>query len=177
MQKADDLLRRAGMVLTWAAIACLLVMMLQIVADVLGRYLLSRPLPSTLEIVSEWFMPALIFLPLLDVEARQENIVVDLLHQRLGRRGRAALESFAYLCFAAFLLAIAYGAWEQALRAYHEGEFIVGMIPVVTWPARFFLPLAGALTCMLALLRCLRALLRALTDGGGEASPGVHSSS
>ncbi|MGD1879406.1 MAG: TRAP transporter small permease subunit [Kiloniellaceae bacterium] len=173
----DDLLGRLGRGLTWAACFCLVVMMGQIVVDVTGRYLLAQPLPSTLEIVSEWWMPALIFLPLLDVEWRQENIAVDILYQRLGPRRQAGLQAFAYLCFGAFVLLSAYGAGEQALRAARQGEFIVGTVPVVTWPPRFFLPLAGALTAALTLVRAARALRRALWGDGTDASPGVHSSS
>lgn len=176
MQKLDALLGRIGLALSWAAGTALLVMMLQVFLDVAGRYLLGKPMPSTLEIVSEWWMPALIFLPLLDVERRGENIAVDILHQRLGNRGRNLMEALGYVCFALFLALISYGAFQQAMRAMAEGEFIVGMIPVVTWPARFFLPIAGGLTALLSLLRAVRALIRAVQaqagDGDAPASAG-----
>lgn len=162
MQKLNDVLGRIGLVLAWAAGFCLITMMGQVFLDVVGRYLLGRPLPSTLEIVSEWWMPALIFLPLLDVEWRGENISVDIVHQRFGPRSKAILDAFAHVCFATFIALIAYGAAEQALRAAQQGEFIVGMIPVVTWPPRFFLPVAGALTVCLSLVRAFRSIVQAL---------------
>ena len=55
----------------------------------------------------------------------------------------------------------AYAGFEQAMRAYRQGEFIIGMIPVITWPPRFFLPVAGFLTALLCFVRAVRAVGRA----------------
>ncbi|MCA1296813.1 TRAP transporter small permease subunit [Stappia indica] len=167
MQTLDNFLGRLGRWLAWAAVACLVLMMVEVCLDVAGRFLLSMPMPSTLEIVSEWWMPALIFLPLLNVEWRDENIAVDILHQRLNPRWRAACDAFALLCFGLFLWLIAYAGFEQAMRAARQGEFIVGMIPVITWPPRFFLPVAGCLTGLLCLVRAVGAIRVAVTGRGG----------
>ncbi len=102
-------------------------------------------------------MPALIFLPMVSVERMRENITVDLLYDRSGPRMRAFMTLASNACFTLFLGFVAWGAGEQAMRAYGQGEFIVGMIPVVTWPARFFLPVAATLTGLVTLLRALRA--------------------
>lgn len=164
MQTIDVFLGRIGRLLAFLASLCLVVMMFQICLDVGGRYLFGKPMPSTLEIVSDWWMPALIFLPLLNVEWRNENIAVDLFYQGLGPRAQAVLDAFALICFGAFLALIAYAGFEQALRAYRQGEFIVGMIPVITWPPRFFLPVAGFLTALLCLVRAAGAISRAASS-------------
>jgi TRAP-type C4-dicarboxylate transport system permease small subunit len=161
MQQIDVFLGRLGRLLALAASLCLVVMMLQICLDVGGRYLFGAPMPSTLEIVSDWWMPALIFLPLLNVEWRNENIAVDLFYQGRGPRTRAVMDAIALLCFGVFMALIAYASFEQAMRAYRQGEFIVGMIPVITWPPRFFLPVAGGLTALLCFVRAMGALARA----------------
>ncbi|WP_029057880.1 TRAP transporter small permease subunit [Stappia stellulata] len=160
MQQIDVFLGRLGRLLALAASLCLVVMMLQICLDVGGRYLFGAPMPSTLEIVSDWWMPALIFLPLLNVEWRNENIAVDLFYQTRGPRGKALLDAIALACFGLFLALVAYAGFEQALRAFRQGEFIVGMIPVITWPPRFFLPVAGGLTALLCFVRAIGALVR-----------------
>lgn len=161
MQQIDVFLGRLGRLLALAASLCLVVMMFQICLDVGGRYLFGKPMPSTLEIVSDWWMPALIFLPLLNVEWRNENIAVDLFYQGLGPRAQAVLDAIALVCFGVFLALIAYAGFEQAMRAYRQGEFIIGMIPVITWPPRFFLPVAGFLTALLCFVRAVRAVGRA----------------
>lgn len=157
MTTLDRATDRLGQVLAVLAALCLTAMMLQICLDVVGRFAFSRPLPSTIEIVAEWWMPALIFLPMVSVERLRENITVDLFYDRSGPRMRVFMNLVSNACFTAFLGFIAWGATEQALRAYDEGEYIIGMIPVITWPARFFLPLAATLTSLLTFLRAVRA--------------------
>ena len=114
MQHIDIFLGRLGRLLALAASLCLVVMMLQICLDVGGRYLFGAPMPSTLEIVSDWWMPALIFLPLLNVEWRNENIAVDLFYQSRGARAQAVMDAVAYVCFGVFMALIAYAGFEQA---------------------------------------------------------------
>ncbi|SDU45585.1 TRAP transporter small permease subunit [Stappia sp. ES.058] len=163
MQHIDLFLGRLGRLLALSASLCLVVMMLQICLDVVGRYLFGAPMPSTLEIVSDWWMPALIFLPLLNVEWRNENIAVDLFYQSRGPRTQAVMDAISLVCFGGFLALIAYAGFEQAMRGFRQGEFIVGMIPVITWPPRFFLPVAGGLTVLLCFVRALEALVRAVS--------------
>lgn len=153
----ETALDRLGRLLLWVAGLCLVLMMVQVMADVAGRLFISRPLPSTIDIVAEWWMPALIFLPMVVVALRGENISVDIVYDRLPSRGQATSDIFASLAFAVFVLFVSWGAWEQAMRAYAKGEFIMGMIPVVTWPVRFFLPVAGALTALTYVLMAIRA--------------------
>jgi len=160
MTLLETVLARLGRLLLWAAGLCLVLMMLQVIADVAGRLFFARPLPSTIDIVAEWWMPALIFLPMVDVALRGENISVDIVYDRLSPRRQAASDLFASLAFVVFVAFVSWGAWEQALRAYAKGEFVMGMIPVVTWPVRFFLPVAGALTALAYVLMAVRAAAR-----------------
>ncbi|SEO33145.1 TRAP-type C4-dicarboxylate transport system, small permease component [Salinihabitans flavidus] len=171
MTTFDRVSDRLGQILAVLAAFCLTAMMLHICMDVVGRFAFSRPLPSTIEIVAEWWMPALIFLPMVAVARHHENITVDLFYDRSGPKMRAFMNLMSNACFTVFLGFIAWGAGEQALRAYGEGEYIVGMIPVVTWPARFFLPVAATLTGLLTFMRALRAL-RHLTAGPGHDAGG-----
>ncbi|NUH65171.1 TRAP transporter small permease [Sulfitobacter sp. S0837] len=162
---------RVGQLLAFIAALCLITMMFHIFMDVVGRMAFSYPLPSTIEIVAEWWMPALIFLPMVLVQQRRENIAVDLFYDWSGPRMQAFINLLSNVCLSVFLIFVAWGAGEQALRAWHEGEFIVGMIPVLTWPSRFFLPIAATLTGVLTVLCSLRALIGlrdAFLRGGGR---------
>ena len=42
----------------------MVLMMLQITLSVLGRYLISQPIPGTLEVVSSYYMVGVVFFPL-----------------------------------------------------------------------------------------------------------------
>lgn len=163
----ETALARLGRLLLWVAGLCLVLMMAQVIADVIGRLVFSHPLPSTIDIVAEWWMPALIFLPMVAVALRGENIAVDIVYDRLPPRGKAVSDVIACLAFALFLVFVSWGAFEQGLRAYAKGEFVMGMIPVITWPVRFFLPVAGALTALVYVLMAIRAAGRLLEPRNG----------
>ena len=53
------------------------VMMLHIVADVLAKWLFNYPIVGTLEIVANYYMVALIFLPLAYVQRAGGHIIVE----------------------------------------------------------------------------------------------------
>ena len=77
--------RLAGSVLGIAAGALLLAMTALTVADVLGRYLLARPIPGAFEL-TQVMLALLIFLGLPLVSARDGHVAVSLLDRRLGMR-------------------------------------------------------------------------------------------
>ena len=58
-------------VLAWIGGAALILMMLHIAADVVARYIFNAPLHGTVEIVSAYYMVAVVFLPLGDDRARE----------------------------------------------------------------------------------------------------------
>ena len=70
----------------WVSGAALLLMMLHIAADVALRYLFSAPLHGTVEIVSTYYMVAVVFLPLALIELRNGHIVVELVSQHFPAR-------------------------------------------------------------------------------------------
>lgn len=137
-----------------AALA-VLAMMLHVVADVAGKYFLRAPIPGTPEVVANYYMIAAVFLPLAWSEARGAPIVVDLLFlvsprplRRIMRINGAVLSILFYGYLARF-------SWEVAMRAWRIGETVDGIWRVVTWPAKFILPLGLGLACLLLLLRLL----------------------
>lgn len=73
----------------------LILMVIQINLDVLGRYLFNSPLPATVETVSAYFMVATVFLPLARIEMSDGHISVDLLTQFLPPAARLRLQALA----------------------------------------------------------------------------------
>ena len=51
-------------------------MAVHVIADVSARYLFNQPLPGTIEIVSLYYMVAVIYLPVAYVQSRRQHIVV-----------------------------------------------------------------------------------------------------
>lgn len=138
--------RTLNKIIAFCAAALLVLMMVHVTGDVLARNLLSWSAPGTLEIVSMYYMPAIVFMPLAYVESLDEHIHVDLVYNRLPRFMRFALIPAALLVASVVYGIMAWGALEVAIEKYHIGEYIMGFAEIVVWPGRFFVPIGlGAL--------------------------------
>jgi TRAP-type C4-dicarboxylate transport system permease small subunit len=133
-----------GRLLMVPAGIALIFMMLHVNADVIGRLLFNHPIPVTIEVVSYYYMVAVIFLPLAAVEVADHHIAVDLLAQyfRGGLRRRTlALAAFASTLYFAVL------AWRSGIVAWEKlriGEYEMGAVALPTWPSRMLVPIGTA---------------------------------
>jgi TRAP-type C4-dicarboxylate transport system permease small subunit len=98
--------------------------------DVALRYFLNAPIRGAFEL-TELAMVGVIFLGLGEAQLRREHITIDLVHERLGPRGRRALDRCARLVS---LLTVATLAWQLSaymLRVQVERE-VSGVLAVPT---------------------------------------------
>lgn len=122
----------------------IVLMMVHITGDVLGRYLADRPITGTMEMVTHYYMVAAIFLPLPAVQRMRGQIAVDLFTQGLGPRARAAVDAFADLVGLAFVGALLWFATDRAILMTAIGEEALARhFPVPIWPGRWLVT-AGA---------------------------------
>lgn len=139
----------------------LLAMMVHVVADVVGRTIFGEPIDGTLEIVSGYYMVAVVFLPLAHVTRHDEHIYVELFTRGL-RVGRIALLDAAVEFLA--LLFVGFLAWQSTVEAVtrtahgETWETAEGLIAM--WPSRWLLPVSLLLMTLYLAGRvgaCLRA--------------------
>lgn len=136
----------------------LALMMLQVTADVIGKYFFNAPIPGSAAIVSSYYMVAVVFLPLAWVEACNGSIVVELIYglsSKLLQRVMIALGALATMLFYGLL---AWVSWGPAMHAYEIGEFTAGTWSVVIWPSRFLLPVGLGLGCVISMLQIVLIL-------------------
>ena len=127
----------------------IILLMLHVVADVMGRELFSFPLEGTLEIVSFYYMVAVTFFPLAYVCHNEGHISVELFTKNLPRRGSHRLEAILLLVSFIFTLWFATETWSRAMESYVEGEMWETADDMISvWPSRFILPTA---TLMMAI--------------------------
>ncbi len=125
-----------------AAVA-LVAMMLHVNFDVLGRYLFNAPLPMTTEVVSAYYMVAVVFLPLAAIEWRDGHISVEIITQFIGQRPQRVLLLATGVLAAAYFAAITWRTWLVAVDKYELGEFITGVAVLSIWPTRFLVSSSG----------------------------------
>jgi len=150
----------AANLLGFIAGAALILMMLHIVADVTIRFFLTTPLHGTVEIVSTYYMVAVVFLPLALVERLNSHIVVELVTQHLGQRAHDVLVAGACVLSAAYFGAFTWQTWADAMNKYAVGEVALGTVAITVWPTRFFVPIGCAVIALYLLYKAGRLIVR-----------------
>ena len=142
----------AGITTCFSWLAAVL-MLFQVSLDILGKFLLGKPVPGTAEVVASYYMIALVFMAMPLVEKRGDSIAVDLVYDRLGRWPKLASRVIALIFTLAFYLVFAWTTLEAALKAMAVREIILGSLVFEVWPARFFLPAGCVLAAVVVVLR------------------------
>ncbi len=144
--------------LSCVAALCLFLMMAQIVLDVVMKYVFNAPIEGNLEVVSFYYMVAVVFLPLAMVELRHEHINVDLFFLMTPRAGQKYIYAFSSVLTAAFFAILTYQTFIDAVNATLTGEVMMGTNLVSIWPSRWALPVGMGLICLATLNHAWRAV-------------------
>jgi TRAP-type C4-dicarboxylate transport system permease small subunit len=135
-------------VLTWLAMVVLIPMMFLVPADVIGRYLLKKPIPAVFEINAYFLMVAVVFFPLAFVQQKRGHIYVNLFTQKMPERAKGVLDAFSTA-----LGVFAYGliGWfglKMAIHSTEVREYVSGIIDVPIWISKWFVPLGAFVFCL-----------------------------
>jgi TRAP-type C4-dicarboxylate transport system permease small subunit len=116
--QARDWLERALGVI---AAAVLFAMMVLTAADVVGRYVLNRPVPGAFE-MTEMMLAALIYCGLPLVSQRREHIVIDTFDYLMSRGVKRGLDMAAEVLCSATLFGLAWLVFGRAGRVASYGD-------------------------------------------------------
>lgn len=147
------LTERLTHLLAWIAGGTVLLMMLHVMADVIGKYVFNAPLPGTAEVVAAYYMIGCVFLPLAWVEASGGSIVVEVIYEKCPVAVQGLMLKAADLISAIYYAILGWFSWGVAMRAFRVGETVDGIWRITTWPAKFMLPLGFAIAVVVILLR------------------------
>ena len=127
-------------------------MMLHIAFEVMMRYVFGISVPGTLTLVSKYYLPAVVFLPMAIAERRGNHISVEVLTQYLPLVVQRVLEHLARILAAVVFAVLTYQTWLDALKKTRSGAFELDFgYQFITWPSYYLLPLGfGAMTLVLA---------------------------
>ncbi|SLN67126.1 TRAP transporter small permease [Oceanibacterium hippocampi] len=161
----------------------LVMMMLQITVDVLGKYLFNAPVPATLETVSSYYMVALVFLPLGQVTRQREHIEVELFTQHLSPRKLAGVTALASMIGLIYVGILAWRSMDEAIYMTEIREsWGTELWDMQVWPTRWFVTVGCVLMAFYLLLHAIddwayaisgRRLLDAVNEGGPQSPSSV----
>ncbi len=146
------------------AVAGIFIMMLLGTADILGRFVLSRPVPGTYEI-TESLLILVVFLALAYGESRQQHIRVQLVLDRLPPQARQWLNLLAYGAGAFLFSLIAWKTWQFAMSSWAIREFMPGEAPMPLYPTKFLLPIGCFFLVIQFLINFVGSLSKILARG------------
>lgn len=131
----------------------LVAMMVHISLDILFSLILNAPIAITSAVVTNYYMIAVAFLPVLAAEYRGAHIGVGLATDRLPPRVRHMLETFVLAITAGVYGLLTAQSWQQAVEKFGISAYVIEQTSkIYVWPSYFMLPAAfGAMTLLLAL--------------------------
>lgn len=145
---------------SFIGVAVMGVMVLHITVDVVARYFFHLALPGTIAFVSNYYMVAVTFLPLVIAEQMRQHIEVEVVAQKLPERLQCALRVLVWLIALGIFLLLGWESSHEAMRAWRAEMFIVEhSVRIDTWISYFMLPVGFFSAALVAGSRLLIALL------------------
>lgn len=144
-----------------AAVAMLL-MMVQICMDAALRTLANSTMPGTLEIVSFYYMVSVVFLPLAYIQMHRGHVIIELFTDGLSDRTKSWLDGTVYTFAALAMGYFTMAAFNKAVAMTTLGEFVLGVMLIFTWPARWVVVAGTGLMSLVYALSAFEEFARAL---------------
>lgn len=116
----------------------ILAAMLISVANILGRKLLNMPVPGYVAIMQQ-LVPIMAFFGIAYCQRLGGHIRMDILVGRLRGRRLWIAEFFGILTMLILAVALVYGSWDHAMRAYTLGD-TTDDLGIPTWPVKMVIP-------------------------------------
>jgi len=142
---------RATLVLAWLGIACMLFMVVIIVASVVLRYVFAQPILGSNEII-QLTAVALVMCGLPYATAHDVHVNVDVFDNALGPKGRLVGEVISAILAIVVLGLLVWRAALKALDAWQWGD-ATNMLSLPIWPFYGILGAGMVLTVLVYLIR------------------------
>ncbi|WP_375175116.1 TRAP transporter small permease subunit [Pseudooceanicola sp.] len=163
---------RLAVALAVIAALALILLAANVFLDVIGRAFLKSPLPGTLEMTAQWWMPVLTLLAFAYTEKRQEHIKVTILLDTLPLRMRQWVEGCFGLIATALLIGLAWHAWHEAMDSFGYMETTSSRPPVAIWPFKFVAVVGVAALALQSAATSIRYFTGRLPGGDFDAHEG-----
>lgn len=169
-QRLLDYLTNALMII---GAVCIVMMMLQVMAEVVLRTAFKLTIPGTEEMVSAYYMIGCAFTPLAWVQRQKGHVMIEIFTIWMKPRPAAAMDGVVYLICAVLLSLFAYAGFTKALAMTIEEEILIGTIDVIVWPSRWLVPAGLILMVAYMVLQAFDELRFAAKGGERTLAPAL----
>lgn len=135
---------------------CVVLMMLHVTADVLGRYLFNAPVPGTIVVVANYYMVIVVFIALGVAEEKRAHISVEFLTDMMPPRPRNVLSVLSGVLTVAVLVVVMIGGYTEAVKKTRGGATMEqGSQLFEIWQSFWLVPVGAALMALIAAYRVI----------------------
>jgi TRAP-type mannitol/chloroaromatic compound transport system permease small subunit len=168
----DALNRRIGKTVYWLVLITVLVS----AGNAIMRYTFNMSSNAWLEI--QWYLFSAVFLLCAGYTfLHNEHIRIDIISNRMTKRGRDLLDIFGHLVFLLPLcLVMLYESWPYFMTAFRSGEISSNAGGLIRWPVRLLIPVGFMLLLLQMiseLIKRIAAMRGLIADPHGDKS-GAH---
>lgn len=165
LRAANLVAEKFASIITWASCVALVIAALHIFLDIFMTKVFRSPINGTADIVTNYYMVALFFLPLAYCETRNAHIEADLLMGFLPGLVQRLIRIGTYLLLTGFL---SLWTWQSAIKAYRQtaiGDMrLLGDLYLLLWPPRWVLVFGLAAFTAVAFIKTLALIFPAGTQ-------------
>ena len=158
---------RVGRIACWLTLAMVLVASYNTIARYLGQDL-QRNLTSNALLEAQWYLFSIVFLLGAAYTLKQDaHVRVDVVYDRLGRKGRAWINLVGSIFFLVpFCLFVLWSSWNPVINSWRVMEVSPDPGGLPRYPIKTLLPIAFALILLQGIASLVRqvAMLRGTHD-------------
>jgi TRAP-type C4-dicarboxylate transport system permease small subunit len=137
----------------------MLLMAFHVGINIAYRWATGRDIEMTLEIVTYYYMVALVYLPMAFIDRAGGHIVADLFSQFLPRRVVAYMDVVFRVLLAAFFGVLFWVTVRDAVERFGEEAVMSAFGPFEVWPSRWSVPVGFGLACVYTVVLALKQLV------------------
>lgn len=152
--------------------ALLFAMMLVTFADVLGRYVVSRPVPGSTEII-QYLLVLTVFLALPIVTWRDEHISISLLEGAFGELFNRLRRAAVRVLSGTVMLVVAWQMWGHAGMLARNRD-VIGYLELPIAPGAYAVSVLAAVTGVTFLATAVVSLVGRRGGAGKDRSPVIE---
>lgn len=170
MQNLERFADRLSAAAMWVAVLVGTLMMLHVTADAIARWW-SISLFGTIEIVSNYYMVALSYLPLAWILKHEGHIFVELFTRNCSARALLRIDTWVAVLTLAYVLVVTWKTLESALEQTairEQAESAFGFIAI--WPSRWFVVLGFGCFALQLLAQILLGIAKMRQEAGATTS-------
>lgn len=135
---------------------CVILMMLHVTADVIGRYFFNAPLPGTIVVVANYYMIVLVFIAIGVAEEQKAHISVEFVTDLMPAPVQTGFSVFSGILTVGVIAVLMVAGFSEAVKKTNIGATMEqGSQMIEVWQSYWAIPMGAGLMVLIAAYRVI----------------------